>query len=378
MKYYNLIKILSAFTLSCCLCPADVPDNYELLHKVDKIWIGSEKGKIEASAYKEIYTQGNSDFSILVINQQWVKKGERWATISPKLIELERKSLEINRRKTNFELSELKDKNLENNIHLKTKLHEILHNKQKLENFVEQNQLDSKILIKVESSIKELTNQEERIREKLKPENQTTSTDLKRDELTLELEKKEHSYEDLVEISNLRAPFTGRITLHLDSEQIDENMKGNPIRLENNTLLASFIDDKNYNVVLLPLAQNIYTATPEKTSLLINSTESGRLIRAEFSSAQNIKNSNSAQKWIYEIHPDDKEFAMNSTGRTYLIHLFRKLDKPCHVLLKKDILESAPELLKKRGWEGLVTHVWPEAKIAFIGPQAIAIKTSEY
>lgn len=348
----------------------------EELPLVDKVWIGSEKGIIRANEFVEIFSQTSNKYLLLVKDQQWIKKGTHWATVAPDTLEIEKKSLDLSKKKTAYEISQLQDKELEATLVLKNKLNEIETNKQKLLLLSEQDQLPKETKQQIRSALLEIDKQEARITERLQPEELNTPTLLKKNELILALEKREKAYKDLLHLSELKAPITGRITLHLDSDQLQEVQSDLSIWINTNIILASFIDNKQYNVELQPLAQNLYTASPGDTTMLIDSAESGHMLRADFSKIEIVKNSNSMKKWIFNIHPNDAVHAPQSAGQLRIVHLFKKLDKPCHVILKKDISTKAPKILKKDGWEALVKHLWPKANIVFIGPQAIAIKAN--
>ena len=74
-------------------------DSFSSLPKVTKIWVGTEKALVTSAENKEYYSTNDVEIQLLAKNGEWIEKGRHWATLNPENLNLERESLELEKKK---------------------------------------------------------------------------------------------------------------------------------------------------------------------------------------------------------------------------------------------------------------------------------------
>lgn len=346
---------------------------------VERIWMGLEESSIRPANFKQIRTTTTGNIILHAQDGTFLNKQQKWCTIDPDNIDLEKKGLSIQKEKLTLKIDDIHESHQES---LDQKLIELeeLHQKKEL---LEQNkavEISSQNLIaRINEAIQKIDQKITSIEKKTTPDFVEKKIQLEIDEAELQLETKENAFTSLLKRSVLKAPFDG--TLHF-SENLREEIKTNKgklgkIWLEANQLIATISDKSRYEIVITPTNPIVEGIPTDDLAVLLKDSHDGKLIRGEYSRIEEISSgSEITQNYIFTIPGNSIKQAKHRSGQRHIVHIYRKLNPKCHLVHKKDISFIAPDVLKAQGWSGLVKHLWPKSKIKQVGPQTIAILES--
>jgi len=344
------------------------------LPKVSRIWVGTEKALVTSAQFKEFYALGDGKIEMLVKDGQWLKKGQHWATLDPESLQLERETLALEKEKNEqrfIEFEELLDNKLDG---FKKALGELRTQDADLLLLAEQKEVTPVIRKKIIAAQKEIKEREKKLLSKISPENIALKSELKKRELDLLIRKKEKMLSQSIRKSELKAPFSGRIDFILKELKKSEGATW----VGAGARFATLVDDRRYSLEVTPSGFGNYSGSLDSLEIMLSPDGEGFAITGKFERLEKVQISNrSFEKWVFLVDENYSDQAAKSMGLTRIAHLFKKLDKPAHVVMKKELFSENPELLKKEGWAGLVKYLWPNAQIVFIGPQAIALSPKD-
>ncbi|MFC5050358.1 hypothetical protein ACFPK9_07020 [Rubritalea spongiae] len=304
-----------------------------------------------------------------------LKKGEHWATINPDQLAHEQKLYELEKDDFALKIDALKDAEIENLLSIEKSLNGITQKIDSLTNALTIPDLSKEVKDRISFGIEKLKKQQLRLRKKIDSETYLKETALQKRELELSLDHKKRSLQDLKHRSELKAEFSGDLELLLPSEKISELETQKVIWLKANHAYARIVDRSSLTATLTPPSSILYELDPKRISLQIPFGTQGRIARASFE-AQKIENIPHKQgvQWLFKLSEDTPSSITNTLDTPMLANLFYELNKPAHIVPKRELISTAPDTLRKEGWHGLIKKIWPETKIVTIGPQSIAIQ----
>ncbi|WP_346188550.1 hypothetical protein [Rubritalea halochordaticola] len=342
-----------------------------------RIWIGAEDGQIQA-ANEEHFRAPNAVYvTIHKANGSRLSKDEHWATIGADELELERRSLEIERKKTETALRELKQEQQDLIDGTTIRIEELEAKKFELSMSLNESELSKKLSQRINEAIASLDQKIAHLKEKIDPERLEQDTQTKTEELNLTLERKEKEFAKRKKKSTLKAPFDG--TLILTGEQvIAAAEKKEPVWLEPAVLFAS-LSDKSYYEIFFSTKNPIFTTgNLENFSAMIETGSNGKIIKAKYHETRKIDGGSSIKDVVvFRINKEDSASASLSAQQSRVALIFKNFPESYKVVQKKNIALLAPDILESKGWAGLVKHLWPEARIVEIGAQTIALKSAD-
>lgn len=371
MKMICSRSFVGCFLMLLSVC-VDAQTSLKSLPMVSRIWVGTERALLTSAHHKEYYSLGDGEVVVFADDGQWLEKGEHWVTLDPENLRLERDSLQLDKEKRDLQFEEYLEQEDNKILGLKKSFQELQEKGNDLSGLLQEEGLSAVVKNKIAEAQKEVLKQQGRIKEKMKPESLQLKRQLKQRELDLAFQKKERILNTLIRNSELKAPFSGRLSFQVKSLM---QSKGEKKWLDGNTQFATLTDDRHCSIEVTPSPGSSYKTSLKNLMIMLAPDSDGFAVLGDFEQVVKVKAANqSMERWMFAVKAEHAEQAALSMGVTRVAHVFRKLDEPAHMVMKKDLFSKNPEVLKRDGWGGLIKSLWPDAQIVFIGPQSIALK----
>lgn len=346
--------------------------------KVDRIWMGLEDGVIRPKNYDSFKMDTAKFILVHATDGQTLKKDQHWLTIEPDELNLERRTLSLEEKKSKLKLRDEKWNNADVIEKKELSLDELNSKKEELNDFLEQQKDLGGLHKRIQKALVDIETKINRVQTQLDPKIVKQELELIESEGVLELERKRKRLDVLERRSIIKASFEGQLKF---SDAFKEKLKeskglNEPIWVDINTTIATLVDEKHYEAVVKLTNDYSRKARPDDLIILLQDSQTGSLIKGEFDREEQIETGVGVrQNYVFMLNKLDVNIAKHSSSETHFVHIYRKFSKAHSLVHKKDIAFIAPAILKKSGWSGLVKHLWPQSAVLQVGPQTIMIKS---
>jgi hypothetical protein len=357
-------------------CGAE-PRPLESLPETSRLWMGLEEGSIRPAAYEQVRSPAGGYLKIHATHGETLEKGRHWATQDPEQLDLEARSLEMDRLRLDRKVKETRRTKEEANARLRLELHEAQRGR---DDFIEASRSPelpealrrraAEAVANADARIAELT-------EMLDPAELERELQLEIDEGELQIERKRKQFQMLKRASEVTAGFSGELRL---SESIlrkieDAPDPSQPIWIDGNELLATIIDDRSYEIIVTATSPLLAQIPREDLLVFFQEGRTGKLIEGAYvRTDEQDTGADITRNYVFSIQENSVEDARHSMGQRNLVHIYRKFPVKYRLVHKKDIAFLAPEVLESAGWSGLVARLWPGSRVVQVGPQTIAVE----
>lgn len=338
-----------------------------------KIWLGIEDGKIQPSNQEIHRSSAEGHITFLKPNGAELKKGETWAIMDKEQLELEKRTIALERskfkealKKLEQDQEELIEKQQETITKLELQKNDLLAS-------IETGLLSEKLLQRVKTAVADLDEKITKLNDSIKPEELERKMLLAKEELTLALDRKERVHEKLLMRSYLKADFDGILNITLDNPNAADKLN-TPVWLDLGTTYATITDNSSYEILVSNRNPVFGAYETSKLIALVDDSRSLRRIRADYKESRKTDTSGAMKDiHIFEFPQEAKEFAHQNSGEVRTIYLYMLLEQDCYVITKREIALAAPDVLKEGGWPGLIKHLYPGYSLLHIGPKTLAV-----
>jgi len=335
-----------------------------------RIWLSAADANLQSKGWQKVHSQAPSYVELKRKSGEMLKKGDLWAILNPRKLELQRKNLELSEIEHKRELSRIERDAIDMEIKDEKTLDDLNSQRQELKTLLKNPRLTSKKMrANVTKSIARLDRQITQVEERLKPEDIAEGIKLRKEQLQLKIKRARLDFEKAERSSFLRAPFDSKLELGVEPEEGKKR-----VWVDMNQHIASFSDLSAYDIKTQPNNNLVTQCPPEQLYVIYNAGPNLGPIEANFEEIDRIESGKRTTKiYVFRIAKKYNEKAKQAVGDGLMVHIYRNLTKPCYMVPKKDLLRIAPEILEKRGWNGLVAHLWPGAKVVQTAPNVLAI-----
>lgn len=343
----------------------ELPQNSEL-------WISLVQGVILPTNHKTYTSQSSVKVEFIAQSGQSLKKGDIWAILDPKQLEISTKSLELAELDYKLQLKSLRKAEAEFLEQQNALIAETSYKLAETRYILKQNRsADSHQ--KLQDIAKELQKKIESLKQEIAPESLEENFYLKSSELELKLTKAQLDHEQLKKRLQLKAPFHGQLTIYIDFIENFSDSKGEIIPSE---IYASITDDKEYMVQVSTQNSNFNQPKLDDIVLSLDLPDSPQPLKAIHKRAVKLRKSTYlGYEHLFQFtNAQDSELAKQYANQNRAIHVYKKLPFPCRIITKSSIALVEPDILKTQGWHGLISHLYPGSVIEAIGANAIAIR----
>ena len=345
--------------------------------EMQRIWMGIEEGVIRPAAHQQVRTNSAGYIKFHAPDRAILEKDAHWATIDPTQIELETRSLELEKARLERKLTESRRNRIEANHRLRLEIHELERGRAEFLFAADNQDVPPALRARALEAVTEADERIEELHELLDPAELELAMELEQEEGELQIERKQRQLHTLRQTSELKAGFAGelRITDPVAKQLEQADGDSNRIWIGPNELIATIVDDARYEISITATSPLLAQIPQEDLLAFFEESRSGRLIEGRFERMVEIDGgSEITRNYIFSIEDRAADDARNSVGQRNLIHIFRRFSEPCRLVQKKDIAFLAPEILEAGGWSALVTHLWPHSIVLQVGPQTIAVR----
>jgi len=344
---------------------------------LDRIWMGLEEGSIRPAAYSQVRSMTSDLVVIHAKDGDTLEKLQHWATIDPEQLDLDRQSLELEKKAVEKKLEESRQTANETQIRSRLELAEAERRRMELAAAAEDPQISTALKNRISSALKEIDEQMVTLRDKTNPEKIEGYLDLEAQEGNVQIERKLKTLTALEKRSKLTAPFSGelRLTDTIKERLAASTLPDRAIWVDSNEHIATIVDDQAYEISVLATSPLLSQIPKENLLVFLQESQTGRLISGSYTRTDEIDSgAEIVQNYIFSIPGDTVDSARHSMGQRSLVHVYRKFPEKYFLVQKRDIAFSNPEVLESSGWVGLVMHLWPGSEVVQVGPQTIAVK----
>lgn len=349
----------------------------------DRIWLCHVKGSLAATQEVPITATGSGRLRMLVQDGESLEKNEVFAVFRPEHLEIERKSLALERAKLQSALVEGRLEQHDKQLALAG---------QKSEAEAELQELNAALTLpnigrnrdfkrKIEDSITAVQQKISRLEKRISLLEQEIADDTATTKLKLEFQRLEQNFEVMERTAEQRAPFAGSFAF---TAKLGQENKGKPTPFELWTnsaeLIGHITDDSSYNFTLIDYPPVLNRAPLDKLLLEIQADPSDPPIMASFLETRNegrMGIGGSQEKvLIFRIQDSCRNNAQPLAGTTNFGQIFQQLPDACHIVTKSHLITALENRQKptKGGWEAMARAVWPEATLVAIGNRELAFK----
>lgn len=345
-----------------------------------RLWMGLEEGLIRPSAFEQIRASTSGYMKIHVEHGTVLNKGNHWATVDPELLDLEARSLEMDRVRLDRKLRDTRRTKIEANSRLRLELHEAERSREEFAVASVSPEVPAALRRRAAEAIKEADEKIAELSDLLDPAELEIELQLENDEGELQIERKEKQFRSLKKVSELTTAFAGELRL---SESIQKKIQdasdpSQPIWVDGNELIATLVDDTQYEISVTATSPLLAQIPQADILVFFQESRTGKLIEGKYIRTDEVDSgSEIIRNYIFAIQEESLDDARNSVGQRNLIHIYRGFPQKYRLIHKKDIAFSATDILESAGWGGLVQHLWPGSTIVQVGPQTIAVKPSD-
>lgn len=341
--------------------------------------MGMEEGVIRPAAYEQLRAETDGHVAIHAEDGRELAKGDHWATLDPEQLALERRGFELERGKQQQQLEKGRGDARDARLRASLELHEAEGKRGELMAVARDGGLPPELARRAAEAVTKLDERIKAYQEVLDPAAYEKTLRLLEQECELQIERKQKQLQDLEKNSCVTAGSAGRLRLGDGlKEKLAGAKPGEAVWVESGDLLGTVVDDRHYEISVAAAGPLLSEIPREQLLVFLQDAQTGRLIAGEFSRADEIDNGREiSRNFIFIIREDGMENARNAQGTRNMVHVYRKLPRPCRLVYKKDIAFVAPDVLETAGWAGLVRHLWPGSKVVQVGPQTIAVEPQD-
>lgn len=348
--------------------------------EVERIWMGLEEGTIRPSAYKQERALMDGYLSLIAKDGQLLKKGDTWAILDPEELDMERRSLTLEEEKLERKVQKDAEDADEAHLRLSLEIHEAEGKRQTLQDSLEDPSLPAELGGRIRDAIRKMDERLELLRKKADPETLKKDMELGKAEGELLLARKRKQFLAMEKRAHLLAGFDGELRLSdsLKESVADRKEPGDMIWVAANELLATLVDDEEFEIVVRATGPVLSQVKREDLLVFLQEPTTGSLIAGDYSRTDEIDNgSEIIQQYIFTIRENSVGDARHSSGQRGLVHVYRKFGTPVRLVQKKAIAFAETDALSSAGWNGVVTSLWPGSTVVQVGPQTIAVRPKD-
>jgi len=343
--------------------------------KAPRIWLGIEEALVRPKAYSQGRTMAAGNVRLMATDGQALKKGELWAVLDPQGLELERRSLEVEEYKFTQKIREDKRNQRDKTVKIQLDVNDIQEKKSKLQLALESEETPVEIKRRIREGVKKADEEIAALQEFLSADQQAKELQMEEEEARVALEKKKKDFEASKKRSELIALSDGVLKLSSQAKDALTEKPDGLIWLDGNIHIGSISEENAVEIVVSAKSPLVNQINKDDLLVLMEEGRSGRLISAEFEKVDELDTGSDVQQnYVFKVASDSMEGARNVSGQRNLVHVYRKLPQPCHIVLKKDIAFIDPAALERAGWEGLAIKLWPGCKVVQVASQTLAIQ----
>jgi len=344
--------------------------------KVDRIWLGMQEGSVRPAAYIQYRARAEGYLQLEAEEGQSLEKHQRWAVMDPEQVELEIRSLELEKKRLDQDLRKLRKGAWQSEAQLTIELREMLERRDALLEASGSNDVPRKLRAQAADAAERMEDQIEVQLEMLEPAQLKQAAEIEIEAAELALARKKQQMEILKKRSFFTAPFAGE--LHYSDQVLrqieDGETKASRVWLANNDIIGSVVDDSKHEIVVVASGPVMSSVPSKQLLVLLQQPKTGKMIHGRYVRTEDEDSGlEIRQKYIFSVDETGIEDARQSVGQRNLVHLYRRFERRYHLVPKRDIAFAAPDILAKGGWAGLSQHLWPECQVVQVGPQSLLI-----
>ena len=366
-------------------CGASAGMPLEDFPSVNRIWLCHVKGNLAATKQTPVMANGSGWFRILTPEGASLKKDEVFAVFRPERLELERKSLTLEKSALQSAIEEARLEQQDRHLVLESQKNEAEAELQELNAALTLPKLgkNPEFKKKIDDSITAMRHKIERYEKRIALLQESIENDAEVNQLKLDFQRQQQNFEVMERTAEQRAPFAGSFAL---TAGLREENKGKTLPFEfwvnSAELIGHVTDDSSYDVTLIDYPSIINRSPLENLQMEVHVDSSSPPLVADFLESRNEGRTGvgaRAEKvLIFRIQNSSRDRAQVLAGTTSFGQIFQQLPGDCHIVPKAklmDALESLPQS-SKGGLEAIVRSVWPEAELVAVGHRELAIKTA--
>lgn len=372
----GLIRFAAGMLATGMVTAADVTPLDEL-PDVSRIWIAMEEGSVRPAAFNQYRSEAEGPLLILKSQGDLLKRGDVWAVIDPQLIDIERRSLELDEKNIARQMEKIREDAEDARRRVLLDAREIEGKIDALKLTVDGPDFPSSLRAGTLDAIGEMKERLELMHQRASRKAVDEEIQAESDELAIQLERKRRQFEQMERRARLTAISDGelRFSPPLIEKIRERESETDPVLVSAGELLATIIDEARLEIVIQASGASVAEVPAAELAVFLQDGRTGRLIRGNHLRTEEAEaGSDIIRTQYFEVVDDDLPAARQAMGNRNLIHVYRMFSSPKKLVHKDQITFLAPDILEQTGWAGLVRHLWPGARVAHIGPQTIALE----
>ncbi len=336
--------------------------------EVPSIWLAASEVTISNAHIQNYRSISEVEVEILKPNLSKLKEGEHWATIDPEKLALETRSIILERKNTKRKLKEFKESQNKDQEQADQNLYKLREEKRLLLITMNQSSIPANLKGKASKAVKGIDAKIKKIEESISEKNVVEAYADEEEALALTLERREKEFEKLHKKSVLKAAFNGVLEYNAKPDEDDL------IWVEGGELYATIKDNSSFEIIIADKNPVFKRANYEKMRVTLTTGVTGQLIVAYFKESRTIDyNGAFREVLVFEVSKGSVRFAEPILGQTRIGRIHMSLPENCFQVSKHDIALNNTDVLDAEGWRGLVTSIWPDAKVEAIGQKSISV-----
>lgn len=203
------------------------------------------------------------------------------------------------------------------------------------------------------------------MREKLDPVFLAEDLGVEQRQLQQDFERARTEHADLIRSLEIPAPHDG--VLHI--------LKSGDVR--SNELIGSVERRGKASVTLQLFDPELRSEEPETLAITVASP-TGEMLPGSFSKVERVPGARLGPA-IYHFTLDENPDAplREEISGERMVTIYKLIGTKARIIPKAGFLFSHPAEIQKKGWAGFLSGVWPDARIIYVGPRAIALSEHE-
>ncbi len=344
--------------------------------EADRLWMGMEEGVVRPAAYEQVRAESDGHIALTAEDGQVLKKGELWAILDPEQLELERESLELETSRQEQQLSKGRADLEESRLRSSLSLHEARGKRDDLLEVSRDDGIPAELRKRAGEAAAKMQQQVDLTEEKLSPATMEREIHLLEEDARLQIARKKKQFLALERRSKLIAGFDGLLRFgDAFKETLAATPEGELPWVKGGVLVGTIMDEDRYEIIVSASGPLVAEIPREELLVFLQDPQTGGLIAGDYARTEEFDSGKEiTRNYIFTVREDGTKGARQSLGTRCLVHVYRKFDRPYRLVYKKDIAFSAPEILEKAGWDGLVRTLWPGSQVIQVGPQTIAVE----
>jgi hypothetical protein len=347
------------------------------LPDVNRIWIAMEEGSIRPADFQQIRSESDAPLLVLKPHGSQLKRGDVWAVVDPDLIELERRSLEVDRKKVDRQSEKIREDTEDARRRMLLESREIEGKIDALTQAIAGPDFPETMRESTQQAIREMTERVEILKKRTSAEAVEDAVRDETEELTIQLERKHRQFEQLERRARLTALSDGELRIgdSLQRKLAERKSDTDTVIVDPSESLATIVNESRLEIIVQASGAAVAEVPSPELAVYMQDGRTGRLIRGNhLRTEENEVGTEIVRTQYFQVVDQDIALAKQAVGNRNLLHVYRMFPTPKKLVQKDEITFAAPDVLEQSGWAGLCRHLWPEARIAHIGPQTIALE----